>query len=75
MTSTPAPDALPAPPDVKAGLEALSAAECLASLDVLMSRRGHPHRDLAFQIAYWRRERVAWNDSRDAKRDRKEAEE
>lgn len=61
------------PPDVGAGLAALSQAEALASLDVLMSRRGHPHRDLAFQVAHWRRERTAWGDARDTKRDKKEA--
>jgi hypothetical protein len=61
-------------PNVQEGLAALSQREHLVTMDELMSRRHHNHRDLRFQVSVWRRERLAWRDARDKIADRKEAE-
>lgn len=50
---------------VQDGLAELSQREALVTMDELMSRRHHNHRDLRFQVSVWRRERLAWKDARD----------
>ena len=57
---------------VQEGLAELSQHECLVTMDELMSRRHHNHRDLRFQVAVWRRERLAWKDARDRLADKRE---
>lgn len=59
-------------PDVQTGLAELSQREALVTMDELMSRRHHNHRDLRFQVAVWRRERLAWKDARDRLADKRE---
>jgi hypothetical protein len=59
-------------PDVATGLATLSQAQYLVSLDEAMSRRPHNKTELRWQIALWRRERVAWRDARDRRADAKE---
>jgi len=57
---------------VQEGLEKLSQAECLVTMDELMSRRPHNKTDLRWQLAVWRQERTAWGNARDKWADAKE---
>lgn len=57
---------------VQQGLSELSQREALVTMDELMSRRHHNHRDLRFQVAVWRRERLAWKDARDKLEEKRE---
>jgi hypothetical protein len=58
---------------VQEGLEALSQAECLIALDEAMSRRGHNHVPLSYQVRLWRQDRTSWGNARDKRADAKEA--
>lgn len=57
---------------VQEGLQTLSQREHLVTLDELMSRRGHNHRDLRHMVAVWRQERLAWKNNRDKLEARRE---
>ena len=57
---------------VQEGLATLSQRECLVTLDELMSRRDHNHRQLEHIVDVMRRDRVAWRDARDQKETAKE---
>lgn len=61
-------------PDVQSGLAELSQHECLVTMDALMSRRHHNHRDLRFQVSVWRRERLAWKAAQDKRNDERDSE-
>lgn len=62
--------------DVKTGLTILSQRDALVASDELMARRPpHSTKDLRYLIEVWRRDRVSWRDSRDARQDKKDAEE
>jgi len=58
--------------NVQEGLAALSQRECLVTLDALMSRRHHNHRELKYLVAVLRQDRVAWRDARDAREAKRE---
>lgn len=63
------------PETVQEGLQALSQKDHLVTLDELLSRRGHQHRELRHIVEVQRRERLAWNDARDKRAAKKEDEE
>jgi hypothetical protein len=69
VTDTPYPTDVA---NVQEGLAALSQRGHLVTMDELMSRRHHNHRDLKFQVSVWRRERLAWRDARDKIADKRE---
>lgn len=63
------------PATVQAAIDAMTQHEALVGADLLMSRRGHNPRDRKWLVPLWRRDRVAYGVARDAKQDKKEAEE
>lgn len=59
---------------VQAAIQGMTQHECLVAADLLMLRRRHNPRDRKFLVAVWRRDRLAWRNAQDAKRDKKEVE-